>query len=338
MSTQRKRPTPPQQGLRPVSLQVPLKFGDGKRSFQTIRKLSAGGFGCVHIVAGEDGAMYACKFESSVAARPTLIFEAKALHMLAKDRCPYFPRIHAYGPAPGVTFMVMDLGESDLSAIVSTYSVHEKLQIFQQALTALQLMHDRGLVHRDLKPGNIVIRSRRPLQIMVIDLGFLKRWRNPDGQHIACKAKAVTGGTWRYSSIHCMMKVEQSRRDDLEALVYTMVTVFGQTLPWGQTRKTIEKRFRAASVAAKHLDQRAQDALFAKKHRAHRSLVCRLKRRSVPARVCRGCPDSLTQILSHIRCLKFTENPPYKYYQSLLTRDLRNSETFEALHQFRESI
>ncbi|KAL8913493.1 MAG: hypothetical protein Q9171_001681 [Xanthocarpia ochracea] len=50
----------------------------------------------------------------------------------------------------------------------------ESLTILCQSLDALTAVHEEGIVHRDVKPENILIQSRNPLQIKLSDFGMSK--------------------------------------------------------------------------------------------------------------------------------------------------------------------
>ena len=45
-------------------------------------------------------------------------------------------------------------------------------EIFSQALKALQYLHPRGVIYRDLKPGNILVESRSFLNMKLADFGL----------------------------------------------------------------------------------------------------------------------------------------------------------------------
>jgi serine/threonine-protein kinase len=49
------------------------------------------------------------------------------------------------------------------------------LQLLRQLLSALALMHARGIVHRDIKPTNLLLTTRENGQLKLCDLGMIKR-------------------------------------------------------------------------------------------------------------------------------------------------------------------
>jgi serine/threonine protein kinase len=69
--------------------------------------------------------------------------------------------------------------------------------------------------------------------LFIIDFGFAKRVIDPDsGEHIPLRDKQRFIGTPRYASIHAHEGIQQSRRDDIEALGYMLVYLARGSLPW----------------------------------------------------------------------------------------------------------
>ena len=52
-------------------------------------------------------------------------------------------------------------------------SIHERLRLFVQACEAVEYAHKRGVIHLDLKPGNILV--NKDAAIKIIDFGVARR-------------------------------------------------------------------------------------------------------------------------------------------------------------------
>lgn len=81
----------------------------------------------------------------------------------------------------------------------------------------------------------------------IIDFGLAKRYTDrKTGEHIPYKEGKPITGTARYSSIATHLGIEQSRRDDLEAIGYMLIYFMKGTLPWqGLGGKTREEKYEA---------------------------------------------------------------------------------------------
>lgn len=101
-------------------------------------------------------------------------------------------------------------------------------------LHKLEHLHSQNFVHRDLKPENFLIGLEEKSHIIhLVDFGLSKRFRDiKTHQHVPYKENRPIVGTVRYSSINTHFGIEQSRRDDVEAVGYILLYFLQGTLPW----------------------------------------------------------------------------------------------------------
>jgi len=97
--------------------------------------------------------------------------EAQAL---AAIKHPYVVRIHRYFRANGTAYIVMEYEEGlPLSALLASQEILPEAglqQLLKTVLPALRAVHERGYLHRDIKPGNLYLRTRDQC-MMLIDFG-----------------------------------------------------------------------------------------------------------------------------------------------------------------------
>src|SRR5512133_2618361 len=110
-------------------------------------------------------------------------FRREAL-ALAQLNHPNVCQVHDWMENPSGTYIAMELLEGrTLDQAAPELTVREKLQVVSAVAHALQAAHAKGLIHRDLKPGNIMVAQApgtRKLQVKVLDFG-LARLVEPTG-------------------------------------------------------------------------------------------------------------------------------------------------------------
>jgi hypothetical protein len=87
---------------------------------------------------------------------------------------PNIVTVYDMGEYEGRLFFVMELLEGDeLRRLISqrkALALQDKLSIMMQVCDGLHYAHDRGIVHRDIKPGNIML--LRNGQVKILDFGI----------------------------------------------------------------------------------------------------------------------------------------------------------------------
>jgi len=145
------------------------------------------------------------------------------------------PNVKWFGKDKVNYYMVLNLlGESlqTLKERRAPFSLKLVLQIGIQIINLLRMIHNKGLVHRDIKPDNFLLGlNNKNKQIYIIDFGFCKTFLN-DNKHIDIKKNNNMIGTNNFASVNAHEFNELSRRDDLESLGYMLVYFYFGNLPW----------------------------------------------------------------------------------------------------------
>lgn len=144
------------------------------------------------------------------------------------------PSVKWYGKDENNYYMVINLLGESLQSIKnnSIFSLTSVLQVGIQIIILLKTIHEKGLVHRDIKPDNFLLGlNNERKRIHIIDFGLCKSYMNND-KHNPIKKTNNLIGSITYASINAHDCIELSRRDDMESLGYMLAFFYLGTLPW----------------------------------------------------------------------------------------------------------
>ena len=90
-----------------------------------------------------------------------------------------------------LNFLVMEkLDQEDLQKKFQEsnrdFSLNKIIMLADQMIENIEIIHEKGILHNDLKPNNmsIGIDAQNSFQLYIIDFGLCKPWREADGSHI----------------------------------------------------------------------------------------------------------------------------------------------------------
>ena len=176
------------------------------------------------------GHVVAVKLEADYDTSPMLEHEKNIYDTLLTDGSAddHVPRVYEFGSQGDFTFLALELLGPSLSSELDSgpFDLARVLQIATMAIRSLEFIHSKGIIHRDVKPSNLCYGlARRAGDVFLIDFGLAKRYRRTDGQRIPFSEHRDFVGTARFASRAPRFGIEQCPWDDLESLVYTLLTL-----------------------------------------------------------------------------------------------------------------
>ncbi len=142
--------------------------------YRILGLLGKGAMGRVYRAVDEQGHEVAIKLLRSNAPGQVRRFQREA-QVLARIEHEQVCRIYEIAEDNGRPFIAMQLinGES-LRKLAPVLSIEVKVDIVAQAALALQAAHDLGVIHRDVKPSNIMVErgTEGKLKAYMLDFGI----------------------------------------------------------------------------------------------------------------------------------------------------------------------
>ncbi len=150
-------------------------IGDSLGAWTLERVLGEGGMARVFVARNPDGRQVALKVltlsEELIAQR--FVQEAR---LLGRVRHPHLVRVFDTGVADAHPWLAMELlSGRTLSQVIrerAPFSLEDALPLFSQVADALSALHASRVVHRDLKPGNVMVSDQG--WATLLDLGIAR--------------------------------------------------------------------------------------------------------------------------------------------------------------------
>lgn len=261
------------------------------------RKIGSGSFGEVYAgVNLQTGEEVAIKLESSRSKHPQLMYESKLYRILAGGLG--IPKVHWSGVEGDYNVMVIDVLGPSLEDLFSycnrRFSLKTVLMLADQMISRVEYLHGKNFLHRDIKPDNFLVGLGKTAgRVFIIDFGLAKKYRDSrTQQHIPYRENKNLTGTARYVSVNTHLGIEQSRRDDLEAIGYVLMYFIRGSLPW-QGLPANSKRTKYAKIMEKKM--------------------------ATPVEVlCKKAPPEFSSYLNYCRSLHFQDRPDYAHLRQML--------------------
>ena len=267
------------------------------KKYKIVNLIADGTFGQIYLVVNNKNEKFAMKTEKKESKYHLL--EQEGYHLFSLKGLG-IPKIISFGKLKNYTILIEEfLGQSLQNFLLyntDKLTIRDKCLISIQLIERIKYLHSKTLIHRDIKPSNFLFGLNDPNVIYLTEFRFCSKYKSSKtGKHIIPGVKGTFTGSLKFSSANAQRGMQQSRRDDLESLGYTILFLFKGKLPWEMDN------YDDLSLSEKEI--------YLKTYK--------MKKFMPTDKLCKGCPNELVDYFKYVRALKFEEEPNYNFLKNL---------------------
>ncbi len=185
--------------------------------YQVKAELGRGGFGQVFKAFDPTvGRMVAIKVLSADGDADLLTRFRNEASASGRLRHPNIVTIYDFGEQDQTPYIVMELVEGeDLQRVIAgrqPLSVLEKVRVMAQMAAGLGHAHGQGIVHRDVKPANVMLLADKSVKIMDFGIALVSQ-----ATHSRLTPRGAMVGTFRYMAPEQFLGADPDFRSDIFA-------------------------------------------------------------------------------------------------------------------------
>ena len=265
-------------------------IGKNVNRYKILKFLGSGAFGIVfegeHITTKEKVALKIPIIKENPDKQKSLLEEVKIYKKLSNpEKGIINVKVSQYKDNK---IIVMDLLGNSLEKIIEEKKKLDLIQVVNYAIQMMDIIkyiHETGYIHRDIKPDNFILGKENKEKLYCIDFGLAKKYIKKNNKHIEQTHIGKFCGTARYASRTAHLCMDQSRKDDLEAIGYLLIYLYKGKLPW-QGIKENDKTKRYRLIGEKKMNISCEE-------------------------LCKNMPKEFIVYMKYIHSLDFDEEPIY---------------------------
>ena len=330
------------------------RIGKTLEDFEFLQTLGEGSFGKVYkVISKLNKKIYAMKEINLKNFNPKKIAITKRESMLLTALShPHIIKYYKNFQIGDILYLIVENAENgDLSNLIEAHKLNEKhipeeelWSVFLQCMQGLVYIHEMGVIHRDIKPGNILMDNNMNIKIGDFGTAAVKKENEKDNKNpqylnseyspILDKEELQCGGTLILSAGYTSPEIINNVEYDQKIDVYSMGVTFYEMCYFHQPYKNEKNQDVEYSEEMRKIinemiqvdkDKRQTSKYFLEKIKEEFSKKY----------------NRNTSIDSIVRCLYACEDITY-YYKNLKENDCKNKPVTQAfikcLNTFKEKV